>query len=153
MSSWHARNILVKRAGTGGSSKSRHEIDTIRPMYANSRTLSCSYLPLVCIFWLFMSFIGLLRGMGVNSLTAFKFCQASQQCCRRSTLLREGDDRSAWGQKQEYSICFSSIMCMYKKLLLGRWCIVVHTMKCSSHNYLQGLERDCLGHDPAFKIQ
>ena len=36
---------------------------------------------------------------------------------------REGDDdnsRSACRRNQEHFICFSSIMCMYKKLLLGR---------------------------------
>ena len=73
MSYWHTWNILVKRAGTGGSSTSRCEIDTIRPMHANSRTLPCIYLPLAYIFWLLMSFIGLLRMMGINLLIAFKF--------------------------------------------------------------------------------
>ena len=32
-----------------GASNSRHEIDTIRPMHANSRTLPCRYLPLAYI--------------------------------------------------------------------------------------------------------
>jgi len=73
VSSWHTWNILVKRAGSGGALSSRHEIDTIRPMYANSRTLLCSYLPSVYIFWLLISFIGLLRVMGMNLLIAFNF--------------------------------------------------------------------------------
>ena len=51
----------------------RCRIDAIRPMHANSRTIPCSYLSVVCILWLLMSFIGLLRGMGVNFFIAFNF--------------------------------------------------------------------------------
>ena len=61
VSSWHTWNILAKQAGSGGPLNSRHEIDTIRPMHANSQTLPCSYLPLAYIFWLLISFIGLLQ--------------------------------------------------------------------------------------------
>ena len=43
--------------------------------------------------------------------------------------------RPAWGRKQKYSICFSFIICMHKKLLLGRWCTLVHSTKLSSHNH------------------
>ena len=42
--------ILVKRAGTGGPSNSRYEIDTVRLMHANWQSLPCSYLPVACIF-------------------------------------------------------------------------------------------------------
>ena len=73
MSSWHTWNILVKLAGIGGTSNRRHDIDTIRPMHANSKTLPCSYLPVVYIFRLLMSFIGLLQLMGVDLLIAFNF--------------------------------------------------------------------------------
>ena len=135
MSSWHTWNILVKRAGIRRPLTSRHEIDTVRFMDANSRTLTCNYLPVVYAFWLLMSFIGLPRGMGVNLLIEFNFYGPSKQCWRRSTLLREDDDRSAWRRKQEYSICFSSIVCVHKKLLLGRWCILVLSMKFSSHSH------------------
>ena len=79
---------------------------------------------------------------GREFIDCIQFLLGSQRDCRRSTLLREDYDRSAWGQKQEYSICFSSIICMHKKLLLGRWCILVHSMKISSHSHLQWLERD-----------
>ena len=73
MSSWHTWNVLVKRAGIGGPSTSRHEIDTVHLMDANSQTLACNYLPVIYTFRLLMSFIGLLRGMGVNLLIAFNF--------------------------------------------------------------------------------
>ena len=41
---------MVKRAGKGGPPNSKCEIDTIRLMHANSRTLPCSYLPVACTF-------------------------------------------------------------------------------------------------------
>ena len=98
MSSWHIWNILVKRAGTGGPSTSRCEIDTVRLMHANSQTLPCSYLPLIYIFWLLMSFIGLLREMVVSLLIAFNFYGAfikiarGQPCWGRMMIDRHGDD-------------------------------------------------------------
>ena len=70
---WCMWNILVKWAGGRGALSQRCRIATIRLMHANSRTLPCSYLPAVCIFWLLISFIGLLRVMGVNLLIAFNF--------------------------------------------------------------------------------
>ena len=101
MSSWHTWNILVKRAGTGGPSTSRCEIDTVRPMHANSRTLPCSYFPSIYIFWLLMSFIGLLRGVGVNLLIAFNFYGAlskivgGQPCRGRMMIDRHEDERKS----------------------------------------------------------
>ena len=77
--SWHPWNILVNLAGIGGTSNRRHEIDTVRLMHANSRTIPCNYLPAVYIFWLLMGFIGLLRGMGVNLLIAFFFMGPSSK--------------------------------------------------------------------------
>ena len=97
MSSWHTWNILAKRAGSGGPSTSRCEIDAVRLMHANSQTLPCSYLPLVYIFWLLMSFTGLLRGMGVNLLIAFNFYGAlsnvagGQPCWGRMMIDRHED--------------------------------------------------------------
>ena len=77
MSSWHTWNILVKRAGIGGPSTSRHEIDTVCLMDANSRALACNCLPVVHAFRLLMSFVGLLQEIGVNLLMAFNFYGAS----------------------------------------------------------------------------
>ena len=77
MSSWYMWSVLMKQAGIGGTSKRRHEIDTIRLMHTNSQTLPCSYLTVVYIFRLLMSFIGLLRVMGVDLLIAFNFYRAS----------------------------------------------------------------------------
>ena len=94
MSSWHTWNILVKRAGSGGPSNSRCEIDTIRLMHTNSRILPCDCLPVICDFWLLMSFIGLLRMMGVNLLIAFFFNGAfitiagGQPCWERTMTYR-----------------------------------------------------------------
>ena len=73
MYSWHTWNVLVKRAGIGGPSTSRHEIDTVHLMDANSQTLACNYLPVVYAFRLLMSFVGLLQEIGVNLLMAFNF--------------------------------------------------------------------------------
>ena len=73
MCSWHTWNVLVKRAGIGGPSTSRHEIDTVHLMDANSQTLTCNYLPVVYAFRLLMSFVGLLQEIGVNLLMAFNF--------------------------------------------------------------------------------
>ena len=79
MSSWHTWNVLVKLAGIGGTSNRRHEIDAIRLMHANSQTLPCTYLPVVYNFRLLMSFIGLLRTIGVNLLIAFFFMGPSSK--------------------------------------------------------------------------
>ena len=57
---------------------------------------------------------------GRELIDCIQFLWDSQQDCRRSTLLMEDDDRSARGRQQECSICFCSIVYMYKKLLLGR---------------------------------
>ena len=85
---------------------------------------------------------------GRELIDCIQFLWDSQQDCRRSTFLRKDDDRSAWGRKQEYSICFSSIMLMHKKLLLGRWCILVYSMVLSSHSHLQQLQRGCRSVQP-----
>ena len=101
----------------------------------NSRTLPCSCLPVTCIFWLLMSFIGLLRVMGTNLhvLIGFNCGAGPQPNCRRPTLLSGNGDRSACRHYQEHSICFSS-MCIY----IRRWCALVHSMKltCSSCHHL-----------------
>ena len=80
------------------------------------------------------------------------FWHPSQPNCRRPTLLRKDDDRSAYRRDQDCSICFSSIICMYKKLLLDRWCILVHSMKFSSHNHIQWLEQDYRWPSPQSQI-
>ena len=98
---WHTWNILAKRAGFRGPSTSRCETDTIRSMHANSRTLPCSYLPLVYIFWLLMSFIGLLRMMGVHLLIAFKIygplsnVAGGSPCWERTMINRHEDERKS----------------------------------------------------------
>ena len=98
MPSWHPWNILVNLDGIGGTSNRRHEIDTVRLRHANSQTLPCSCLPVVCIFWFLMSFIGLLRGMGVNLLIEFNFYGAfsqiagGQPCWLRMMIDRHEDE-------------------------------------------------------------
>ena len=80
---------------------------------------------------------------GHGFIDCIQFLWGSQQDCRRSTFPREDDDRLAQGRKKEYSICFSSITYTYKKLFFHNWCILVHSMKFSSHNHVQWLEQDC----------
>ena len=80
---------------------------------------------------------------GREFIDCIQFLWGLNQNCWRSTLLREDDDRSAYRCNREYSICFSPIMYVYKKLLLHRWCTFVHSMKLSSHSHLQWLERGC----------
>ena len=64
------------------------------------------------------------------------FIWGLHQNCRRSTLLREDDDRLAYGCNQECSICFSSVIYVYKKLILHRWSILVCSMALCSYNHL-----------------
>ena len=89
---------------------------------------------------------------GRKFIDCIQFLWGLHQNCQRSTLLREDDDRSAWGRKQEYSICFSFIICMYKKLLFHNWCVLVHSMKLRSHNHMQWLEQDCRWPQPYSQV-
>lgn len=59
-------NVFMKRSVSGDASNSRCEVDTIRPMHPKSRTLPCSWLLVWHIVRFLMSFVRLLRGMGVN---------------------------------------------------------------------------------------
>ena len=74
MSSWHTWNILKNRAGNIVPSNSRHhENDTVRSMRGNSRIPPRPCLRVRYTFRLLMSFMGLLRVMGVNLLIALIF--------------------------------------------------------------------------------
>ena len=152
MSSWRTWNILVKRAG----SERRLEFQTWNWYYSSHACKLANtpmHLPPFGIYLLtFDEFHRVSSRVGRKFIDCIQFLWGFQQDCRRSTLLREGDDGSAWRQKQEYSICFSSIMYMCKKLLLGRWCKLVHSMKLSSHNHLQWLERDYRWPRPYWQI-
>ena len=89
---------------------------------------------------------------GREFIDCIQFLWGSQQDCRRSTLPREDDDRSAWGRKKEYSICFSSITYTYKKLFFHNWCVLVHSMKHSSHYCLQQLQQGYRRPRPYYQI-
>ena len=140
VSSWHTWNILVKRAGTGGPSTSRCEIDTVRLMHANSQTLPRSYLPLVYIFWLLMSFIGLLREMVVSLLIAFNFYGAfikiarGQPCWGRTMIDRHEDEsKSILFALVSLYVCIRSYFFITGVYLSTLWSLVA-IITCSGWN-------------------
>ena len=72
----------------------------------------------------------------MNSRPSWRSTTAEIYDIRRPISLREQDDRWACRRNQEYSICFSSVMYVCKKLLLDKWFIIVDSMKLSSHRHL-----------------
>ena len=65
------------------------------------------------------------------------FGEGSQPDCRRATLPTEDDDRMICHGNQEQPRCSRLVSYVHKKLLLGRWCILVESVKLNRIFYLQ----------------